>query len=170
MNVREKLNASKTVVGIAAGVLIAACLGFIYWYWSAGRIHVDPTQTYYSDDDGHTYYKDSVYKFPPYDHDGKTAVEAVVAESNGHDFIAYLMRFTPEARKQLQQKYDDAVKNNLPVQNAVLTLLGNPGINMAGMQIKLPGSGHDWVPRSRLPALDIKSPDGELPDRYINEP
>ena len=93
-----------------------AAVSSAYYYPHDGARRVDVTEAYYSDDDGQTYFKDSVYKFPPFDHGGKTVVQAVLAESNGHRFVGYLMRYTPQAREKLQQKYDGAMKNGLPLQ------------------------------------------------------
>ena len=132
------------------------------------REHVDVTEAYYSDDDGQTYFKDSVYKFPPFDHGGKTVVQAVLAESNGHRFVGYLMRYTPQAREKLQQKYDGAIKDGLPLQRTVLDFMSS--ISGGGTEVKLPGSGHPWLPRSQVGTLDVKGPDGQPPDRYIDQP
>jgi hypothetical protein len=166
-SVRESLQNNRKL-GLTFAAILCLCAAGIssYYLWPRGE-KVDPTITYYSDDDGQTYFKDSVYKFAPFDHDGRTAVEAVIAESGGHTFVAYLTRFTPEARKKLQDKYDDAVKNNLPVQQTVLDFMSNPPISMEGMEVKLPGSGHEWVPRSQLRYLDVKSPNGSLPERFV---
>jgi hypothetical protein len=78
-----------------------------------------------------------------------------------------LMRFTPDAQKQLQQIYDDAIRNNLSVQQTVLDFMSVPPISLQGMEVKLPGPGHEWIPRSQVRTLDVKAPDGSLPDRYV---
>jgi hypothetical protein len=166
-SVRESLQKNRKLGLMFAAILCicAAAISFHYLWPRAQR--VDPTVEFYSDDDGQTFFKDNVYKFPPFDHNGKTAVQAVVGESEGHYFVAYLARYTPDAQKQLQQKYDDAVKNNLSVQQTVLDFISTPPISMEGMEIKLPGSGHEWMPRSQLRNLDVKAPNGNIPDRYI---
>jgi hypothetical protein len=166
-SVRESLQSNRKLgLILAAGLFLAAAGIASYFLWPHGE-KFDPTSAYYSDDDGQTYFRDSVYKFPPFDHGGKIAVEVVLGESSGHTFVAYLTRFTSDARKQLQQKYDDAVKNNLSVQQTVLDFMSSPPINMEGMEVKLPGSGHEWVPRSQLRYLDVKSPNGSLPERFV---
>ncbi|MGD0464772.1 MAG: hypothetical protein ABSB74_19990 [Tepidisphaeraceae bacterium] len=166
-SVRESLQNNRKLGLTLAAILFLCAAGISsYYLWPRG-VRVDPTVDFYSDDDGQTYFKDSVYKFAPFDHEGRTAVGAMVAESGGRYFVAYLMRFTPEAQKQLQEKYDYAVKNNLSVQQTVLDFMGNPAISVEGMEIKLPGSGHEWVPRSELRKMEVKAPDGSLPDRYV---
>jgi hypothetical protein len=165
-NVREKLNENKMGASVGVGLLTLAILLIAYHYFTTVREHVDVTRAYYSEDDGQSYYTDSIYNFPPFDHSGKTAVQAVVAVSNGHYFVGYLMRFTPEIRKRLQDKYDDCVKSGVPLQQPVLNLLNS----LSGtMEVKLPGD-HPWVPISRVGTLNVTGPDGQPPDRYILQP
>jgi hypothetical protein len=167
MTLREKLNDKKVGAGVAVALLLLACIILTYYFLSHSSEHANVSTRYYSDDDGQTYFKDTLFKFPPFDHDGKTAVQAVLGESNGHDFVAYLMRYTPEAQKQLQQKYYDAEKNGLSPQKNVLDLV----TQLSGeIQVKLPGSGHSWLPVSQVGTLDVKSPSGDVPDKYITQP
>ncbi|HEX4054866.1 MAG TPA: hypothetical protein VHX86_11425 [Tepidisphaeraceae bacterium] len=168
MSLRTKLNDSKVGVGVAVALLAVAAIVFGHYYFSLASRRPDVTRLYYSDDDGQSYFKDSVYKFPPFEHDGKTAVQAVLAVSKGHYFLGYLMRYTPQAREALQKKYDDAVKNGLPVQRIVLDYMAAVAGNE--MEVKLPGSGHPWIPISRISTLDVRSPSGDLPDQYITQP
>jgi hypothetical protein len=167
MSVREKLNDKKLGTGVAIALLVLAGSIFTYYLMSHWHPSVDVTHAYYSDDDGQSYFKGSVYDFPPFDHDGKTAVQAILAESNGHRFVGFLTRYMPSARKQLQERYDGAVKDGLPVQKTVLDLM----MALSGqMEVKVPGSGHPWIPSSRVGTLDVRSPDGKVPDRYIDQP
>ncbi len=167
MSVREKLNDKKVGMGVAVALLVVACAIFTYYFLSHSGVHVNASSAYYSDDDGQSYFKDSIYKFAPFDHDGKTAVQAVLGEASGHYFVAYLTRYLPDAQKRLQQKYDGEIKNGLTPQHDVLNLMGA----MSGqMEIKLPGSGHPWEPRTMIGTLDIKSPSGDVPERYIYAP
>jgi hypothetical protein len=169
-SIRESLQRNRKVGLTVAAIMILLAGGIAaYYLWPHTR-SFDPTRAFYSDDDGQTYFVDSVYDFPPFDHDGKTAVEAVLAESGGHYFVAYLARYKPAARKQLQEKYDDAVRRDLPVQQVVIDFMGEAQFGLSGMEVKLPGSGNKWEPRSQLARLDIRSPDGKVPDRYLDTP
>jgi hypothetical protein len=166
-SIRESLQRNRKVGLAVAMIMILVAAGVATHYlWPHGK-QFDPSKAFYTEDDGRTYFVDSVYNFPPFDHNGKTAVEAVVAVSDGHYFVGYLLRYKPEARKELQEKYDDAVKNNLPLQKTVLDAMGAMSGQMEG---KLPGPGHPWVPNGRIPKLDVRSPDGKIPDRYIDNP
>jgi hypothetical protein len=167
-SVREKLNDGK--FGIIVGVVMVALAGLaIYYYTRPAFPHVDATQLYYSDDDGASYYKDSVYKFPPYDHNGKTAYQVTVLSDNGHKFVGYLIRYTPDAHKQLEDKYNDAINSHLPdreLQQKVLDFMHGPQIGWQ-MEVKLPGPDNKWLPRSALGTLNIKTPSGQLPDSIV---
>jgi hypothetical protein len=166
-SIRESLQSDRRFGWTVVAVLFLSAIGVSSYYLWPHKIIGDPTHAFYSDDNGRTIFKDSIYHFPPFEHNGRTAVEAVLAESHGRKFVAYLMRYTPEAKQRLQQKYDDAVANNLQVQRVVLDFMNAAPISRAGTEIKLPGSGHDWVPSSQLSKLDIKAPDGELPDAEV---
>ncbi|MGD0464773.1 MAG: hypothetical protein ABSB74_19995 [Tepidisphaeraceae bacterium] len=169
MSLREKLNDKKVGMGVAVALLLVACTIFTYYFLSHSGVHVNVSSAYYSDDDGQSYFTDSIYKFAPFDHDGKTAVQAVLAESGGHDFVGYLMRYIPEAQKRLQKKYDDAVKNGLSAQEKA-SVLDFMSTVSGQMEVKLPGSGHPWLPASQVGTLNVKSPSGDMPDRYITQP
>jgi hypothetical protein len=166
-SIRESLQRNRKAALAVAAILFLAAIAISVYYLRPRGDRSDPTKAFYSDDDGQTYFKDSVYNFPPFDHNGKTAVEAMLAESNGHYFVGYLMRFTPAARKQLQDKYDEAGRDNLPGQQNVLDFMASPDITESGMQVKLPGPGHPWLPRSQVGSLAVKAPNGDPPDRYV---
>lgn len=162
MGIREKINDSRlgTIVGI--GLLVAAAVILTLYFWPGGP-HINYRQSYYSDDDGKTYFEDSIYKFAPWDHNGKTADIAVVYEdAHNNKFVGYLKRYTPDALKQLQNVYTDTSAKGSPaqVQEAVLTLMQSPLIAMSGTEVKLPGSSSSWVPHGRMMYPPIKMPDG----------
>jgi hypothetical protein len=168
MSVREKLNKGKLGLGIAVAFVAIAVGILAYTFWPAH--HADATSLYYSDDDGQSFFKGSVYKFPPFDHNGKTADEAVVLIDRGSDFVGFLVRYTPEAQKKLTDTYNQAVNNNLSakeIQHEILTLMHNPEISMRGQEVKLPGSGNKWMPRSAFNPNTIKTPSGDLPEGSV---
>jgi hypothetical protein len=169
-SIRESLQKNRVVGLVAASIMILLAAGVsAHYFWPAGK-RLNPSKAFFSADDGQTYFVDSIYNFPPFDHNGKTAVEAVVAITNGQYYVGYLVRYKPEARKQLQEKYDDAVRNGLPVQQVILDFMSNAEFSMSGMEVKLPGSDHEWQPRRQLASLNVKSPDGKVPDRILDTP
>ena len=168
MSVREKLNKGKLGVGIAVAFVAIAGGVLTYMLWPAH--HADVASLYYSDDDGQSFFKDSVYKFPPFDHNGKTADEAMVLVDRGSNFVGYLVRYTPEAQKQLTDRYNQSVNNHLSdkeIQHNILTLLHDPEISLHGEEIKLPGPGNKWMPRSSFIATMVKTPSGDLPEGAV---
>jgi hypothetical protein len=168
MSVREKLNDGRT--GIIVGVALIVIAGLaIYFYMHSGTPSVNAKYLYFTDDDGASYYKDSVYNFPPYDHNGKTAYMAQILSDNGHYFVGYLIRYTPAALKQLKDKYQADLNNHMPdrqMQQEILDYLHGPMISWQ-REAKLPGPGHNWVPWSQINSLDVKTPSGGMPDGIV---
>jgi hypothetical protein len=162
MGIREKINDSRIGPIVGVGMVIAAVAIGVFYFWPSGP-HVHYAQSFYSDDDGQTYFEDSLYKFAPFNHNGKTAVIAIVYEdAHNNKFVAYLQRYTPGTLKRLQKAYADASAAGTPtqVQQTVLDLLASPSIAMGGMEVKSPGPSNSWVPRSRSSSLSVKMPDG----------
>ena len=144
-----------------AGVTLAVCLFGAaiaiagYNFWPFGH-RANFSEVFYSDDDGQSYFKASVYKFPPFDHDGRTANEAIVILDHGSKVVGYLERYTPEARKKLMDKYSDDVNNHrtdLEIQHDVLTFMHDPDIYLRGQECKLPGPGNQWCALRSAPRL-----------------
>jgi hypothetical protein len=167
-SVREKLNDGKLGVGIAVTFLAIAVGILAYMLWPAPRINA--TSSFYSDDDGQSYFKDSVYKFPPFDHNGKPADEAIVILDRGSKVVGYLVRYTPDALKKLTDKYNADVNNGMSgkeIQHDVLTYMHYPDIYLQGQECKLPGPNNKWIPRSSFSTAMIKTPSGDLPEGAV---
>jgi hypothetical protein len=159
MGIREKINQSK--VGPAIGVaMILVAIGICYAFFKPTGMRVNAARAYYTDDDGQSYFEDTIYKFPPFDHNGKTAVMAIVYEdAHNNKFVGYLKRFTPEAQKQLQEQYTNATNTGQNVQQVVVDMMQAPPIAMGGTEVKLPGASNQWIPRGRMMYPPIKMPD-----------
>ena len=104
MGIREQLNQKPAITtGATIGIMVLA-LGFIVYEirgGSSGQYRV-LTDRFYSDDDGATYFKDSLTKIAPYDHDGKQAVVANVFRcQGGKPFVGYLQRYTAKGVKAM---------------------------------------------------------------------
>jgi hypothetical protein len=150
MGVRETLNKQKWVGAAFAAVLILAAGGLVtYTEWP--QHHFSGKTAFYTDDEGQTWFIDSVYKTTPFDHDGKQAVRAVIYsyEHGGKQFCAYLMRDNPSDKKRLDDAVATAAAAGKPPSS--VDLFENQGI-LNNMQIKQLGPGHPWVP--------ILGPDG----------
>ena len=110
MTAREWIDKHKQLTTAASVVLIVAAIAFIVYQWLPER---PPTKEWYTTDDGKTWFKDSIRKVPPFQHDGKEAVLAKVFECHGQQFVAYMKRYKPDGKRRLEEyrAAEDAGKN-----------------------------------------------------------
>jgi hypothetical protein len=159
MSVRENLNSNRTVgFLIAAILLIAATVQAAYFLRPTAK-YQSATEAFYTDDDGRTYFMDSIYKFPPWDHNGKQANLAMVYSSASGNFVAYQVRYAAAVQQQLQALYAKAQSGERPLTD-VNRLMTTPSIGLAGTEVKMRGSDK-WVPMASMPhPIPIKAADG----------
>jgi hypothetical protein len=145
MSVREALNAPKKAVGIGFGIgfILLAVAILIYTQLPQHRIKGD--KTFFTTDDGQTWFLDSVYRTPPFDYNGGTAVRAVIYSYDQGDktYCAYLMRYTDSAKKRLDDAIADAVRQGKSPGS--VSLFSDRDLNSSGVEIKLPGPGNRWT-------------------------
>lgn len=100
MGVREWMNQHRgaTLAGVIALVLVA--IGAIAMQVMAQRKSFPSglPDSYFSVDDGKTFFAASDGNVPPFDYKGKPAVRAYVFECDGNRFVGYLERYLPEVR------------------------------------------------------------------------
>lgn len=91
-------------IGAAAVAIILAANGWVVWsyFGGASAAHARREERYFSTDDGATYFADDAAKLPPFDHDGKPAVEAHVFAAGGKQWVAYLERYTTRGRQLME--------------------------------------------------------------------
>ena|ERR1700722_20041704 len=159
MGVRDKLTGNSiAAVGTTLALFIAAAVVFHgYFSSAASNRHGDPFSAFYSDDDGQTYFKDSTFKFPPFDHNGKTAYGALVYSDGDRKFVAYLVRFTPDTKKQLEDAYTNPPGGQTGA-TAALLLMESPQIHSTGVEIKKVGG--DWMPGWKMGRPSVQASDG----------
>ena len=166
MGIRETLNQNPSITtGATIGVILLA-LGFIvYQIVGVGDGVSAVTEMYYTTDDGKTYFADDVNKVSPFDHNGQEAVRAYVfsCDNKSTQFVAYLERMTPEAKKKLEESRAKAADPSAP---------GGPGgpggmemefLMMEGMEVKKPGDAN-WSKRNSPEAekaFQVTCPDGK---------
>jgi hypothetical protein len=168
MGVRESLK-EKPWVGIAVGALMVAIAGVVIAraYWPTKQ--ADLSKQLYSDDDGKTWFADSLYLVPPFERNGKTvAVAHVYSYAGGSKrFCAYLAKFTPEAKQKLEAAIGDARQRGLPPSS--VSLYGDRNFMNNGVLVKKPGADK-WVIYSDPAAnevMAVKSPDGSEVDEVL---
>jgi hypothetical protein len=102
-----------------------------------------PKMAFYTTDDGASYFP-AARQMPPFDHNGKPAVQAFVFEFGDSKSVGYLMRGTPEAVKRLTKAGKDG---------AAATL----GMQPADWEVKRPG-GPAWISMADPRAINVVSP------------
>lgn len=163
ISVREAIQRPATGIVVAL-ILLGAALAISAPYLWPSHNRGNFKKAFFSDDDGKTYFVDSVYKLAPFDHDGKTANRAVVYSDGSGTFVAYLMRLTPVAKQHLQ----DVLDANRDEPYKMLDAMASPDISLRGTEVKVPGPGNRWVPRSDLASLEIKAPSGGPPEELVS--
>ncbi len=128
MGIRETMNKKPGLTsGIVIAIIVLALALVVYELSPKGAAPLR-TGVYYSDDDGKTFYIDSMSNLPPYDHDGKQAVLAHVYHCGSNPpFVGFLQKYTDDMRERLAHPIagDDVDPNT-------------------GTQVKRPGDT-DWV-------------------------
>ena len=112
MGLRETLNRNPAITtGATIAIIVVALIYISLQMFGSGRPPIS-TKGYFTTDDGATKFADSLDNLPPYIHNGKQAVRVYVFKcSDGKEFVAYLERYTPEAKKILEKSRETAKAN-----------------------------------------------------------
>ena len=129
MGIRETLNEKPRLTAGVVGTVAMIATAVVVMQVFAGRrgVPAKMPDAFFTDDDGKTFFVDSVTRVPPFDHNGKQAVHANVFECDGKRFVGYMDRFNAQAHKDL--------------------LAGKPRtaqVEMYGRELKRPGEAA-WV-------------------------
>jgi hypothetical protein len=160
MNVRETIGESPRFgYGVAGGLFL---VGIIFVYLdvrSHPAVGALPSQFYFTVDDGKTWFADAATNVPPYEKDGQQAVRAHVYRCHdGTKFVAYLERFTPDAKRELENPTNGATGDAVR------------GAYVGGREVKRPGD-KAWIPTTSLQAaaqvMLVKCPDGTSPNDAV---
>lgn len=152
MGIRERLNHPASVVVVVVLFLLTL---FLIWI---GRDKESAAQTfinksYFSADDGATFFVDDANKVPPFDHNGKPAYRCMVYSKDGGKtlFVGYLLRYSPDAKA----KFEAALKSNDPGKS-----MHEGTILAASAEVKAPGQS-EWVSATSPAAAAIMNPAGD---------
>ncbi len=168
---REIIN-EKRSVSLGVAILMLICAGVYAGYTMHGpRPRPKGDKAFYTVDDGKTWFVDSIYKVPPFIHDGKTAVRALVySYDNGQkQFCPTVERYSPEMEKKMDDAVIQANRDGMPLSS--ISLFNSPG-TLNEMEIKRAGTDDDWVSRGDRDSSwkvlsSIKAPDGSAVDLVI---
>ena len=160
MGIRESLNKNPHITtGVTIGIISIALI-FILWQIFGGESVPKPiTQMYYTVDDGQTRFVDDAQKISPFDKDGKQAVRVYIysCDNKSTNFVAYLERLTPAAKKRIETARAATPNPNQPPTVDV------DFIEAEGTEVKKPGETK-WVKRNSVDGSKITSitcPDGK---------
>lgn len=148
MGLREWFNQHPTTTAWIVGGCVVLSLGAVAMQLLGGRraIQVQVPDTYFSVDDGKTFFAANGANVPPFNYEGKTAVRANVYACGSQKFVAYLDRYTPDAQKILQ------ANKQIPA-----------WVEDRGREVKRPGDPK-WVSAGNvkeiLPIITVKTPNG----------
>jgi hypothetical protein len=157
LGIRETLEKKKPLVtGLSTAVIIAAAV-FMGWYLYPRHQKPAGTESYFTDDDGTTWFVDDAKKLPPFTHDGKEAVLAKMYRTDdGKLFVGYLEKFTDEGKAKAESS-----KAAPPTRSHIHTVKAG-AVESSGLLVKKPHEG-TWVPEEDPAATAIRtvtSPDG----------
>jgi hypothetical protein len=140
MGIRETINQRPWISMAVVGVIVVFALVLVASTFRGGVV-AGRDQAYFSDDDGKTYFADDASQIPPFDHNGKTAYLAGVFQCEGVEpFVAYLIRYTPEGKAELE-RFSAAARNSSDAKVNV--------IKLRTRQIKAPREGR-WTPSDSM--------------------
>jgi len=148
MGIREALNNSPRLTVGAVTALAVLATGFVVMQVLAGR-RTFPSKvpdSFFSTDDGKTFFVASSENVPPFDYKGKLAVHAYVFECRGKRFVGFLERYSDSGRA------------------AILAGKRSPETERFGRELKKPGDPI-WVKSGDLAteakvSSNIRCPDG----------
>src|SRR4051812_26728435 len=98
------MNQNPKIVTIATAVIIVGALAYIFWpSGDAAGGGGASGKLFFSNDDGNSFFLDDNRKIAPFSKDGKDAYRAYVFKcADGKKFVAYLERYTADAKKKLE--------------------------------------------------------------------
>lgn len=154
VGLRQKLNENPAVTAAITGVFMLAAT-FLFYRTScsdSGGRSAGLSKSYFTIDDGKTYFADDTAKLPPFDHQGKPAYRVRLFKcKDGTIFVSHL------------ERYSDSVKKKIEAERQKTGISLNPTI-LGNMELKKPGDA-EWVSMSAgqakyLAILQPKCPDG----------
>lgn len=131
---------------VTFSVAIAVIAGIAFYLLrGSGQPQGMPTQSFFTTDDGKTFFADASSKIPPFDHDGIPAYGCYVFTDDGGKtkYVGWLYRYTSDGKKRLADSQNASGQ------------LGSSLFNC--IEVKAPGTGDKgWVPCTSPKAAPIQ--------------
>jgi len=147
MGLGERIRGDKRLALGLVGVVVIVVLA-VAWQVLGGSAPNGaggaPGGLYFTTDEGATTFIAPANHLPPFDHNGKQAVRAVMYSCDGGKtkFVGYLERYTPSAKQQMEAGKQAAQAGGKMVMAA-------PNMGVAVLEVKKPGEKNPWVDKSR---------------------
>jgi hypothetical protein len=156
VGIRETLNKNQNITTIGTIVIIVIAIGVIVWQLMPPSMPNIVSKSYYSVDDGKSYFEAPADKIVPYDHEGKEAVRAHVFQCGSEPpFVGYLEKLDPKVKAKLDEFHADP-------KNKGKVMPGQFEEEENGRLVKRPGD-KTWIPDTHPAAArvtTIKCKDG----------
>jgi hypothetical protein len=159
VSLRDAISRNPRTGAAAAVGLLLAGITIIFLQMPRRSAAADHAQSFFTVDDGKTWFADSATNLAPFDKDGKLAVRAHVYRcADGTKFVNYLERFKPDAKRTLENlSTPDPSRKVSPDFNAIRNAY------TGGREVKRPGDAN-WVGtddfREAARVTAVKCPDG----------
>ena len=149
MGIRETLNKNQTLTTGATIAIIVIAIGVIVWQMLPERAPRIVTKSYYTVDDGRTWFEDASDKIAPFDKDGKEAVRAHLFRcgENGEKFVGYLEKLDQKVKARV-----DEFQGNPSNRGRVMP--GQAEVEDNGRLVKRP-MDKNWIPENNPLAARI---------------
>jgi hypothetical protein len=101
VGIRETLNKNPALTTGGMIAIIVLALGVVVFEMKPKSAGPPKTGYFYTDDDGQSWFIDSMTNYPPFDHGGKQAVQAHVFLKNGQPTCVYESKLTDDMKALL---------------------------------------------------------------------
>jgi hypothetical protein len=164
---------------VLTGILVCASLFYLFHRYAGHGDSANvkpPTKCYYCDEDGTHVFIDDATNVPPFDHNGKIAVRAVIfkcIDSRGTvtkpPFVQRIERYTGKAKTKIEERLKENANMAIVVQHQFDVIPKEPG---EGLQVKKPGD-KEWVTINNLEewgkVMNQQFPEGVLRPVSVDE-
>jgi len=160
VGIREAIEKRKSV---AVAVMLVVTVGAVIAIFVQARNFdsFNAGDTYFTTDEGQTFFVDSGTKLPPFEVDGKTAVRAHVFNCGGKLVVGYISRYTAETLKAIEDAKAARAQGKPPPNVHLLA-----GMGTTGLELKRPGD-KTWTKQADVTRATkirvFRCPDGSTP-------
>jgi hypothetical protein len=153
MGTREILNNRKSLVTVVCGLITVVALGSIIARNVGGSEEaIANERAYFTSDDGETYWAENTDRVPPFTHESKVAVRAMVYQCGGNKFVAYLMRYTADGKQAVEQTI---AQRSAPKPDGSIQRTAS-AVARSGVELKRPGEAN-WVIGTSIEGSKIRA-------------